>query len=109
MGKLIYGTNRTIEIDDRALAHLKVVMLTKLRRGESFAFSWDNDVEAGSGRGTIWISPGVPLEFAFFGNRRPALNRAWLFALTTTVERGDLILVAEPDEEAPQQQSGARW
>lgn len=109
MGKLIYGANRIIEIDDRALAHLKVVILTKLRRGESFAFSWDNDVDAGSGRGTIWISPGVPLEFTFFGNRRPALNRGWIYALTTTVERGDLSLVPEPPDDAPQQGPGTRW
>jgi hypothetical protein len=108
MGKLIYGNNRHLEIDDRALAHIKVVMLTKLRRSESFAFSWENHVEAGSGRGTIWISPGVPLEFEFYGGRRPALNRSWLQLLTTLAERGDLTLVPEP-EDTGQPSSAARW
>ena len=40
MGKIFYGGAATpIEIEDRALAHLKVVIATKLRRGESFTLS----------------------------------------------------------------------
>jgi hypothetical protein len=40
MGKLIYNVNTSTEIDDRALAHLQIVIIGKLRRQESFAFSW---------------------------------------------------------------------
>lgn len=80
MGKLIYG-RREIEIEDRTLAHLKIVMLTKLRRNESFAFSHVHDVDSGSGRSTIWIHPTVPLEFAFYGSRSPEFNREWIDVL----------------------------
>ena len=80
MGKLIYG-DREIEIEDRTLAHLKIVMLTKLRRNESFAFNHAHDVNSGSGRSTVWVHPSIPLEFTFYGNRSPALNREWVEAL----------------------------
>ena len=41
MGYLFYGnTAEPIEIPDRLLAHLKVVVATKLRRSESFTLSW---------------------------------------------------------------------
>jgi hypothetical protein len=108
MGKLYYGSNgHEVEIEDRMLSHLKVVMLAKLRRGESFAFSWTVDPEHGSGRGTVWLSPGVDLEFRFYGNRPPALNRAWISALNSCAERGELSMVpepADPNEGVPQLQ-----
>lgn len=98
MGKLWYGPHqRDIEIEDRELAHLQIVMLSKLRRGESFAFSWEKASSEGSGRGTIWISPAIPLEFAFYGGRRPSLNRQWIHELTMIAASGDLHLIDEPD------------
>lgn len=110
MGRLLYGPQqRDIEIDDRTLAHLKIVILSKLRRGESFAFSWENDAGHGSGRHTIWLNPTIPLEFQFLGNRQPSLNRAWLSALTTAVERGDLHLVPEPDAPVEESPGASRW
>jgi hypothetical protein len=99
MGKLYYGSNgREIEIEDRALSHLKIVMLAKLRRGESFAFSWTIDPEQGSGRGTVWLSPGVDLEFRFYGNRTPVMNRSWISALNSSAERGELTVLPEPPD-----------
>jgi hypothetical protein len=78
MGKLIYGDGSTeIEFEDRLLAHLKVAIVTKLRRGETFTLSWDHGHDQGSGRSTIWLHPGIPLHFLFFGGREPVLNRAW--------------------------------
>jgi hypothetical protein len=71
-------------------------MLSKLRRGESFAFSWTVDPEQGSGRGTVWLSPGVEIEFRFYGNKEPRMKRAWIQALNSTVERGELMIVPEP-------------
>ena len=111
MGKLLYGPQqRVLDIDDRLLAHLKIVILTKLRRGESFAFSWENEPAEGSGRGTIWLNPSIPVEFSFYGGRRPAINRTWLQALTGTVERGELHAVPEPEEAAPTAAPNqARW
>ncbi len=111
MGKLLYGPQeREVEVDDRALAHLKIVILSKLRRGESFAFSWENDDEGSDGSNTLWFHPSIPLEFRFYGGRRPSLNRTWIQALASTAERGDLTLLPEPDDPHPESQTNhARW
>jgi hypothetical protein len=83
MGTLYYGDARLpIEIEDRALAHVKLVVLAKLRRGEGFGFSWQYGTEGGGGRSTVWINPSVALQFEFDGSRQPLINRAWLEALT---------------------------
>jgi len=47
----------SIEIPDRALAHLQAVVIPKLRNGESFTFSWRHTTEQGSGRSTLWVHP----------------------------------------------------
>jgi hypothetical protein len=66
MGKLFYGsTSEPIEMPDRALAHVKVVVATKLRRGESFTLSWRHPDDTPRGRSTIWIQPSIPLRFVF--------------------------------------------
>ena len=98
MGTLYYGDARTpIEIDDRALAHVKFVILAKLRRNEGFGFSWVKGLGDGSGRSTVWLSPSIPIQFEFNGNRAPTLNRAWLEALTQqAATSGGLSVVAEP-------------
>ena len=79
MGKFIYNSSqREIEIDDRVLAHLRVAILNKLRRSESFAMTWEHGVENGSGRTTFWLHESIPLQFVFSGNRAPKLNRLWI-------------------------------
>lgn len=100
MGTLYYGNARTpIEIEDRALAHLKFVILSKLRRNEGFGFSWAKGVDSGSGRSTVWVAPPIPLEFEFAESTRPLLNRAWLEALNQQASTsGGLVLVDEPLE-----------
>jgi hypothetical protein len=66
MGTLYYGTvNDPIVIPDRLLAHLKVVMTTKLRRSERFTLSWKHAADTRGGRSTIWIDPSIPLRFLF--------------------------------------------
>ncbi|MDU0366335.1 hypothetical protein AB0O16_00825 [Microbacterium sp. NPDC089180] len=66
MGSLFYGSSeRPIEIPDRVLAHVKVVIATKLRRGESFTMSWRHPSGEATGRSTIWIQPSIPLRFVF--------------------------------------------
>jgi len=65
MGYLFYGNNaELIEIPDRLLAHLRLVVSTKLRRSESFMFSWRHP-DAASARSTIWLQPAIPLRFVF--------------------------------------------
>ncbi len=98
MGTLYYGDARTpIEIEDRALAHLKMVILAKLRRNEGFGFSWTKGLSEGSGRATVWLSPSIPLHFEFSGSRQPNLNRAWLEALTQqAATAGGLSVLEEP-------------
>lgn len=43
MGSLFYDRTAFFEMDDRTLAHLRAVILDKLRRDESFALDLQND------------------------------------------------------------------
>jgi len=79
MGTLYYGAQRVpVEVEDRLLAHLKAVILVKLRRQESFALNIRESADAGSGRHTLWIHPALDLHFQFLGSRPPALDRELL-------------------------------
>lgn len=100
MGKFIYGTPAiAVDFDDRVLAHLKVVILSKVRRGESFTFSWEYTVASGSGHSSIWIHPTIPLQFDFLGSREPSLNRAWVEELVKLSNTpSGLRVVPEPSE-----------
>lgn len=102
MGTLYYGDSRVaIAIDDRALTHLRFVILTKFRRGESFGFSWAKTPAEGSGRCTVWLHPSIALQFEFDGSRNPSLNRQWLEDLTRqAATSGGLVLTEEPKQEA---------
>ena len=102
MGTLYYGDARVpISVDDRALAHLRFVVLTKFRRGEAFGFSWVKAATEGSGRSTVWLHPSVALQFEFEGSRSPSLNRLWLESLTQQASTtGGLTLTEEPRQEA---------
>lgn len=98
MGTFIYGSARSeLQVEDRTLAHLKVVILSKLRRNECFAMSWDTPVEDGSGRSTIWVHPAMNLEFHFVGSRRPELDREWVEVLLQAANSAEgLRMIPEP-------------
>jgi hypothetical protein len=82
MGHLYYGnTAEPIEIPDRLLAHLKVVVATKLRRSESFTLSWRHPEDIPGGRTTIWMQPSIPLRFVFQTESESALDRDLLTRL----------------------------
>jgi len=99
MGRLKYDGEVRVDFDDRTLAHLQVVIGTKLRRGEPFFFSWKDDSSIGNGRTTVWLHPRASLVFKFYGSRRPRLNPAWIEALTHTANSpSGLYLVPEPAE-----------
>jgi hypothetical protein len=97
MGLLMYGPGTaSVEIDDRTLAHLKVVILSKLRRDESFTLSWEADDEHGGGRELVWLDPAIALRFRFTDARPLLLNRLWLDQLMQSANTGDLHLLPEP-------------
>jgi hypothetical protein len=86
---------KQLEFDDRALVHLQVVIGLKLRRRESFFFSW-NDTP--SGRSSVWLQAGIPLYFKYHISKSPSLNRAWIESLMISANSSQgLQLVDEPD------------
>ena len=97
MGSLLYdGEDRPIHIDDRALAHLKVVIATKLRRQESFTLSWKHSDSEPGGRSTIWLHPSIPLRFIFDAEEPPELNMRWVEDLMHSANStGGIMLVDE--------------
>ena len=108
MGKLIYGSqDAEFEFDDRLLAHLRVVIVTKLRRHESFTFTWDYPSSHGSGRMSLWMHPSIPLGFRFFGSREPQLNRAWIESLSAIAgSTVGLVPLPEPTQGEPAEAAG---
>lgn len=97
VGCIYYGGAQTpIHIEDRALAHLKVVIATKLRRGESFTVSWQHPEDQPRGRSTIWLHPSIPLRFVFDEPEPPALNHEWVQHLAVSANStGGIMLTAE--------------
>lgn len=98
MGSLLYGSpSIEVSFDDRALMHLQIVITAKLRRRESFIFSWTNAVDVGSGRSTIWLDPSSTLFYRFAGSRIPSINREWIEALMLSANSsGGLFFSSEP-------------
>jgi len=103
VGTLFYGGETTpIRIEDRALAHLKVVIATKLRRGESFTVSWRHADDDPRGRSTIWVHPSIPLRFVFDDPEPTVLSRAWVEELANSANSsGGIMLVPEQLDAAP--------
>lgn len=103
MGKFIYDGTVRVDFEDRTLAHLQLVIGTKLRRGEPFHFTWKDDVSIGNGRTSVWVHPRCSMVFKYYGNRKPRLNPAWLDALSFAANSpAGLSLVPEPADTAPQ-------
>ncbi len=98
MGTFVYGWQASaVEFDDRTLAHLKVVIATKLRRSEGFMFTWEYGAGSGSGHSSVWLHPAIPIQFDFLGSREPSLNREWLEELSRIANNtGTLRIVPEP-------------
>jgi hypothetical protein len=99
LGRFTYDSTIVVDFDDRLLAHLQLVIGAKLRRHESFQFSWVNDPADGSGRASVWLSPSLPLGFKYQGVRMPDINVAWVEALMATANSaGGLRIVPEPPQ-----------
>ena len=103
MGTIYYGGGATpIHIEDRALAHLKVVIATKLRRDESFTVSWQHPDDQPRGRSTIWLHPSIPLRFVFDDPEPAELSREWIEELANSASStGGIMLVAEHFDTGP--------
>lgn len=105
MGLMIYGNAPAIEVTDRALRHLQAVIIAKLRRNESFSFSWDNEPDVGDdqalekpGRhGSVWISKSSLLYFSYDTAQTAPLDTAWLDVLMHAANSpGGLRVLPEP-------------
>jgi hypothetical protein len=105
MGQFVYDDGRPIDVDDRTLAHLQVVIIDKLRRGESFSLSLSD----GKRLAMMWLSPFTPLQFVYQGSRSARLNRAWIEELATHAGvSGVLNLSPEPPADFPGDDETAR-
>lgn len=112
VGTMYYGGSATpIHIEDRALAHLKVVIATKLRRNESFTVSWQHPEDQPRGRSTIWLHPSIPLRFVFDDPEPAQLSARWIEELAhSSNSTGGIMLLSEnidadppdPADAAPQ-------
>ncbi|WP_136054968.1 hypothetical protein [Microbacterium sp. K24] len=102
MGALYYGDAQDpIQVEDRALAHLKVVIATKLRRNESFTLSWKHPEGDAPGRSTLWLHPSIPLRFVFQEPETPELSRKWIEDLALSANSsGGITLIEEHLESA---------
>lgn len=98
MGTLVYGNSGiTISFEDRALMHLQIVISAKLRRRESFVFSWVDTADADTGRNAIWLDPASTLHYRYRAVAVPPINRQWIDALMLSANSaGGLVFVAEP-------------
>lgn len=107
MGTISYD-HLVVKVDDRTLAHLQIVIVNKLRRGEAFLMSWKDSVDAGSGRSAIWLHPGVLVHFKFDGSRAPAINQEWLASLARSAESSRGLIVTAEDGAVPELAQKAR-
>lgn len=99
VGRLLYD-GAQFEFEDRLLAHLQVVISSKLRRSEPFFLSWTPDASTGDGRHALWVDSGVPIHISYAGHRSPSLNRAWIEKLALAANSsGGLVITDEPARE----------
>ncbi|KJL44866.1 MULTISPECIES: hypothetical protein [Microbacterium] len=99
MAELAYGAEGTpIYIPEHLLAHVKVVVTTKLRRHESFMMSWRHT--DGSGRSSVWLEQSIPLRFTFESVDEPRIDPALLSRLAAGAN-SNAGLILELDEIHP--------
>lgn len=95
MGTLEYNSSRPpIEVDDATLAHLKIVIGTKLRRQESFMMTWlPPEQQDFAGRLTVWMHPSIPLSLTFDDAEMPTIDSKRIELMMENLNaRGELIL-----------------
>lgn len=101
MGTFFYGKDGyAIELEDRALAHLKVAILSLLCAGRSFELCLRRSIEAGSGRESLWMCPSSEIRFHFASPRPPHLSEPWVHAILATAGTPTGMRVVEEPTEA---------
>lgn len=95
MGRLLYSASQfEAPFSDRELAHLKLVMVARLRRNEPFTFSWDKPE---GGRVSLWVAAQIPLIFEFDDASPVEINREWIDEMNQGASSlNGLVLTAEP-------------
>jgi hypothetical protein len=93
VGTLEYNSSRpAITIDDDTLAHLKILIATKLRRHESFMMTWLPG-SSGGGRLSAWIHPSIPLVIEFGAEPPPRVDPKRVESMMEQLNaRGELVL-----------------
>ena len=100
MGTLTYDSTITAEFDDRLLNHLQVVIWSKLRRGEHFAFTFSEQA-APAKRTSVLCGPTIPMAFQFDTADPIELNPGWVKVLTRSANSAaGLQPLPEPEAEA---------
>ena len=89
-----------VQFEDRVLTHLQIVIVQKLRKGESFLMSWRDADAVGDGRSSAWIHPSQSLYFKFSGSRVPAINRDWLASMMASANGSQGLIVTSEDNYA---------
>ena len=98
MGRLLYGSPPVaFDLDDRTLAHVEIVVIAKLRRDESFAFSLAGK---GDARTSIWMSPASDVQFEYVKGTQD-VNRAWLEILIESANSPQGLRVSPEPESHP--------
>ncbi|WP_136588147.1 MULTISPECIES: ATP-dependent DNA ligase [Actinomycetes] len=72
MGRLIYQERTVVDIEDRLLSHLRIVVMNKLRRQESFMLNLPHPEH---GKLSIWFHPATPIVMQFYGSRPPQIDK----------------------------------
>jgi hypothetical protein len=98
MGLLYYDdSEEPVRIEDLALAHLKVVIATILRRNESFTLSWQHPDGSPQGRSTLWLHPSIPLRFIFDEPTPPPLQQERITAMANSANSSGGITIPASD------------
>lgn len=98
MGTLIYDSVIRLDVEDRILDHLRVVVFTKLRGKESFPLTVLRKQESGADESVyMWISSESALGFQLVRETTEELSHEWLETLLKmSYTSNGLVIRAQP-------------
>lgn len=88
MGRLWYGREEYFVVEDDLIAHLRVVTMNKLRRGEAFMLTVPT-ADGTGGRRSLWMSPAVPMSFTYSRRGPVPIRRELIEALMDAANSPD--------------------